>query len=434
MSKKILLFTTQLWPTAALLADGLNRAGLSVAALRPGAHPLRSLRSLTYQQNYQHLQRHALISKALAESGADYIFPCDDVAVSVLHQHHARLKDTGGPANELATLEASLGDPRHYDVLERKSAFVAEANKIGIGTPESSAIASADELTRLTARVSWPMVLKSDGWWGGRGTCIVHSQEEALRAYDELVGASSLFSALKDAGRASSLMPFFSRNSDARRTIVLQAFKPGCALNRAVLCDSGRVIAGHTFEAVQSFPGNGAATVVRLREAPAIDAAVERLVQHFGISGFAGFDFIYDEASDEAWLLEVNPRVTSACYTAPKGARSLAHVLAEHLAEPQRPYLKPLRAPAAALEQLIALFPQEIERDASSRFLTSADHQVPWHEPDFVRSCIELATRQNIYRKSADVLKGLLGRCAQAQKLGVIDGELGERRVASARH
>ena len=40
---RALLFTTERWPTAALLAHALVKAGFAVAALCPAGHPVRSV-------------------------------------------------------------------------------------------------------------------------------------------------------------------------------------------------------------------------------------------------------------------------------------------------------------------------------------------------------------------------------------------------------
>lgn len=409
MSAKVLLFTTQLWPTAAMLGDALQRAGLSVSALRPGAHPLRALRGLEQQIGYQHPSRHRLLSSAIQETGAQLVIPCDDLAVAVLHEHHELLRTKENRQGELRILERSLGAPTHFEVLRKKSAFVQAAAEAGICVPETILIKSREHLKELAGKACWPKVIKGDGWWSGRGTIVVHSPEEALRAYDEVLRARTLLTAFKDAGRAGSLVPLYCQSTAARGAVTLQAFAPGRALNRAVYCEKGQVIAGLSFEALESFPGNGAATVVRLRDVPQIDEMVARCVELFGLSGFAGFDFMYDEASGQAYLLEVNPRATSACYTAPAGVQPLAQIVAEHLLA-RTADKRQLRIPTDALEQLIALFPQEIERDAQSPYLSLASHQVPWHQPDLVRDCVAQATRQNLYRKSARVLKSLLSR------------------------
>jgi hypothetical protein len=43
--------------------------------------------------------------------------------------------------------------------------------------------------------------------------------------------------------------------------------------------------------------------------------------------------------------------------------------------------------------ETIALFPQEWGRDPKSEFLQSAYHDVPWEEPELIRSCVRKAKR-----------------------------------------
>jgi hypothetical protein len=154
------------------------------------------------------------------------------------------------------------------------------------------------------------------------------------------------------------------------------------------------VIAGRTFEAIETMPGNGHATVVRTRHIPVVDRAAEQAAAMLGLSGLAGFDFIYDEASGKAYLLEMNPRATSGCYAAPKATPPLARTLADFLIHADGPDKAPFSAePVIVPEALIVLFPHEIERDPRSAYLDTADHVAPTHDLKLVDACLRHARR-----------------------------------------
>jgi hypothetical protein len=399
---RVLLFTTQRWPTAALLADALATSGFKVGALCPPGHPLRAVGQLAHVLAYRHPMRFSLLAKAIAAMRPGLIVPCDDDAVGVIHAYHAHLRaqPDAGPAIEV--IEKSLGDPRHYELLRAKSAFIRFAADHGIPTPATTVIASRADLAAALATASFPLVLKADGWSGGRGTRVAHDAGEALEAFDALTRSRRWGAAVKDALREGSVLPVYRRLRSEGQVVTLQAFAPGRPVNRAVICSQGKVLAGRTFEAVETMPNNGNATVVRPRQIAEIDAAVERCVALLGLSGVVGFDFMYDEVAGAAYLLEVNPRATSACYTAPKGEPNLTGALFAAVTGrpvPQR------RSSDANPPPLIALFPQEFERDPHSAYLRNAESQQPLDRPELIEACLAAAARRTLYARLVEAIK-----------------------------
>jgi hypothetical protein len=393
---RILLLTTERWPMAALLAHALMDAGFAVWALCPKDHPMRVLDELAGAPVYDHLRRHAQLRRVVTRLAPDLVIPCDDLAVAVLHEHHALCHGGARGVACGALIERSLGDPDQYGLLRRKSAFIRLAAEHGVRTPATVVIESAADLSRRLVDATFPLVVKADGWSGGRGTRIVRSADEALAAHASLSRPISWISAIKDSLREGASLPLVQRARAVCPTVTLQAFAAGAPVNRAVVCHGGAVIAGRTFEAVQTMPNNGNATVVRPRHIPQIDAAVERCVALLGLSGLAGFDFMYNEATGAAYLLEVNPRATSACYTALQGEPDLADALFA-AATGSAAFNEPIgNWPDTAL---IALFPQETERDPQSPYLQNAHQQAPLDRPDLVRACLAQAIRQTTYAR-----------------------------------
>jgi hypothetical protein len=405
---RLLLFTTERWPTAALLAQALADAGFEVAALCPPGHPLRAVKGLIAAPAYRHLRRHAQLADLIAALGPVGIVPCDDGAVAILHDHHARCKSglVARPGAEL--IEQSLGDPAHYALLEHKSAFVRLAAEHGLQTPQTVVIESRAGLVARLATTGFPVVVKADGWSGGRGTRIAQTVDEALAAFDSLSRPLSWTSALRDALYDGAMTPLYHRAEHAPAVVTLQAFAPGVPVNRAVICRGGKVVAGRTFEAVQTMPNNGNATVVRPCRIPQVEVAVERCVALLGLSGVAGFDFIYDEGADAAYLLEVNPRATSACYTAPAGEANLAAAFFAAMAGGSAPDL----TVGEEKEPLIALFPQEFERDPASQYLLDAEQQTPVDRPDLVEACRSQAASRSPYARLLDAVRAMRARRA----------------------
>jgi hypothetical protein len=401
-SPRVMLLTTQRWPTAALLANALIDAGFAVSALCPAGHPMRAVCGLATAPAYWHPRRHAGLARVLATTNPDLIVPCDDDAVSVLHEHHARRRADPRAGAAIELIEKSLGDPRNHELLRAKSAFVRLAADHGVRTPATAVLADlADLQTRLTG-TTFPVVVKADGWSGGRGTRIARDAAEAVAAFETLSRPLGWASAAKDSLREGSVLPLYRRLKNERPVVTLQAFAPGRPVNRAVICNQGKVLAGRTFEAVETMPNNGNATVVRPRQIAEIDTAVERCVALLGLSGVAGFDFMYDEATGAAYLLEVNPRATSACYTAPKGEPKLTEAL--FAAVTGRPVPRG-RTSDANPSSLIALFPQEFERDPHSAYLRNAESQAPLDRPELIEACLASAARRTLYARLVEAIK-----------------------------
>ena len=383
---RVLLFSCQTWPTAALFADALIQFGVEVGALRPGGNPIAALDAVAFQQRYSHPFRHAALTKAVAALQPDLIVPCDDDAVAVLHEHRALCLRQAGAEARVALIEASLGDPAMYETVLDKSRFIALARDHGIATPQSVVLRDEADFRRSVAQGPWPKVVKVERWSGGRGVRIVHNADEAAQARRDFAAARSALTMVKDAIRDGSTMPLYRQSLLGDPVVTVQAFAPGAPVNRAVICHEGRVLAGRTFETIQSLSATGHSTVVRVRHLPAVNEAVARCVALLGLSGVAGFDFMYDERDGGLALLEVNPRVTAALYAAPTGWPPLAKALADRLSG------RPIDDPEPALpERAIALFPQEFERDPNSAYLTEADYAPPHHAPALVEACLQQA-------------------------------------------
>jgi hypothetical protein len=110
---------------------------------------------------------------------------------------------------------------------------------------------------------------------------------------------------------------------------------------------------------------------------------VEKLVSSLGVSGLCGFDFMIEDSTEHAYLIEMNPRSTQICHMPLGAGRDLPAALhailtGESLHE----------APSVTDGDIIALFPQEWQQNPASEFLHTAYHDVPWSETELVRACI----------------------------------------------
>jgi hypothetical protein len=146
-----------------------------------------------------------------------------------------------------------------------------------------------------------------------------------------------------------------------------------------------------------------------------MSTAVEEIVGRLRLSGLVGFDFLIEEQSGDAYLIEMNLRAPQMGHLQLGSGRDLPGALRAVLAgEAVR------EAPGVTENRIIALFPQEWQRDPASRYLRTAYHDVPWEEPDLVRACMEetvvqrfwceMSSRMSSTRAQAGKVAARLGR------------------------
>jgi hypothetical protein len=205
-----------------------------------------------------------------------------------------------------------------------------------------------------------------------------------------------------------------------RRTISLQEYIAGRPSNRAVICWKGKVLAGISVEAVEETWECGPSSLVRLIDHAEMTMVCEHMVKRLHLSGFVGFDFILDSAN-RAWILEMNPRVTQISHFFLADGTNLARSLYTQM----KGQLPPLKV-APINRGLIALFPNEIIRSPSSNYLLSCQHDVPWEEPELVRSVLNWALRRGIGGRARTLLEYYFPPVVSVLvRLGLIDGRTG---------
>ena len=191
---------------------------------------------------------------------------------------------------------------------------MAFAKGEGLCIPDTMLIKDASDLADRLETSNFPQVLKLDSTSSGLGVRIVNNEDQAKRAYRELVTMFGWPRASKRALKELSFRPFVCRWKGQIPNITLQQFIPGAPANRAVLCWHGEVLAGLSVEAVKTAHATGPATVVRILDNAEMVETTRHVVQCLGLSGFFGFDFILEEPSGRPFLIEMNPRPTSICH------------------------------------------------------------------------------------------------------------------------
>jgi hypothetical protein len=148
-----------------------------------------------------------------------------------------------------------------------------------------------------------------------------------------------------------------------------------------VACWQGEVLASTSAVALETAKEFGAATIIRLISHPEMEAVAARLVHRLGISGFCGIDFVLEEGSGRAFMIELNPRATQLGHLPCGPTGSLVSVFLARLRGETAPVVK---GPRIAEQGTVAFFPQAWLASTDSPLLASAYPDVPWQDPALV--------------------------------------------------
>ena len=363
----------------------LANAGFTVDAVCPSGHPLSKTGAPRQTHAYNGLRALASIETAIAAANPDLLIPCDDLATRQLHEIHQRGQNNGDAGRAIGKLiERSLGTPESFPVVYARAAFIEMAQAEGIRVPRTALIQNRSELQAWIARVGLPVVLKSNGSSGGEGVRIVQTAEDAIRAFRRLQAPPRLAQGVKRAlvDRDKTLIwPSILRS---RWVVNAQEFIAGREATSLIACWNGTVLASLHFEVVHKQSSSGPATVLRLIDNAEMANATQKMAQRLGLCGLHGFDFMLEQSTGNAYLIEINPRTTQVGHLTLGNGRDLPAALYAAVSGQAV-------QPAARLTEkdTVALFPGEWTRNPESTFLRSGYHDVPWEEPDLVRAGLE---------------------------------------------
>jgi ATP-grasp domain len=412
-----LVLAVQDWPLTAFLAIGLRRAGFAVSGLCPRHHALRHTDSVDRCFRFSASRPWASLRTAIRACEPAILVPGDDQSAYAIYELNARCRGESGDeaAAIVALIERSLGNPDSFPVARSKSAFIRVARECGVAIPETQEIEGLAALRKHCEATKPPFVLKQDGTFGGLGVIVAQSRQEAEKALKRLKVRRVV-----NAGRELALKfnhrPLLAAFTAPPPMISVQQYIEGRPANRAVLCWRGRVLAGATVRTLEADPfPNGPATAVEFIREPEIDRAVESLVARLGLSGFCGFDFMLASDAGRPFLLELNPRATSASWLGTARGSDLCAALFRALASGGADAL-----PGAVVGteeetagEKAALFPQEWMRSPTSSHLATAYHRVPWQDRQLVSFLARCA-----YAGEGSKRPGFLSRLARRVVLG----------------
>jgi hypothetical protein len=376
----VLIASTTWWAFPARIAMACAARGMDIAALCGPGHPLLKTAATARNFTYGALTPLRALQRAITASGACLVVPCDERARAHLHRLHGRTTDQA----VRRVIENSLGDPGFFPVLEDRTALIACARDLGIAAPETLRVDSPQALEDAIGRLGLPSVLKVDGTWGGFGVCVVHTRAEARDTWARLSRRLSFARAAKRLlvdRDAHHLRPWFEH---AAPKLCLQRFQQGRPANSISACLDGEILGTVCAESLVLQRPHGASSVVRIIDGTQMADAAAKLAKHLKLSGVFGLDFLIDETTGRAYLVEMNARATPLTHLA-FGAGSdligaIGHIAGlPAMADPER----------VTDRDVIAYFPQAWHSAPASPWLQQGFHDVPWEDPGLLRELLK---------------------------------------------
>ncbi|HVX77223.1 MAG TPA: ATP-grasp domain-containing protein [Bradyrhizobium sp.] len=398
---KVLIVATDVWPTAARISISLAQVGFRVATVSPARGLVRKIKAVTDHYTYSPWDGSGSIAAAIRAWRPELLVCTDDQAVKHLHDLHgtaSRLLDVDS-RSLMQLIETSLGNPKWFHAAEQKSVFMTIASQAGVRCPRTWVISDDDDAS-LPERAPYPILVKADGTCGGKG---VRAVENECQAQDAIVELSLPINWPDRVKRSIAKSIAISGIRWKRhRTICLQQQISGRPANRAVACHQGNVLAGISVEALETQHRFGPASIVRVIEHPEMAAIAKTMVERLQLSGLVGFDFILDSRNN-AWLIEMNPRVTPICHLhLADGTNLPAEVFSKMTAQSVAP------KPPIVSSDTVVLFPgglwQSNRSSGLSSLYLSSFHDVPWDEPELTRACINYKQRKGLRRHASKLL------------------------------
>jgi len=289
-------------------------------------------------------------------------------------------------------IEFSLGSPESHPIVTSRYDLLQIAGDEGIRVPAMRLLNVAGDFNHWKEEQKFPWVLKADGTFGGRGVRVADSLEQAEQYFLELRRTYTIKRALKRwiVNRdAFWLRPCWNRS---KPPVIVQSYIHGRPANCAVVCWQGRLLAGIAVEVVSAQGTTGPATVVRVVDNSEMIHPAEKIAHKLGLSGFFGLDFMIEDGSGAAYLIEMNPRCTPLSHLHLGGGRDMVAALWA-----QASGCPLLEKPPITEREMIAYFPNAWSDGAEG--LKDCFEDVPRGEPELVQALLrDRSNRYPIFR------------------------------------
>lgn len=198
--------------------------------------------------------------------------------IFIISKHLNRLEQTGTiiPISDFETLRK----------VHLKNELMNLAKQLNIPTPLTLQPQNLEDARNFAKCVKFPIVVKMLNTNSSKGVFYCHSIETLVKKFEELSN-----------GLSQNQYP------------ILQEYVSGEGYGVSLLLNRGktRAVFAHKRLREKTFTGGTSSKRISIRN-QALEKHSTRLLESIGFHGVAMVEFKYDEKSNKAWLLEVNPR------------------------------------------------------------------------------------------------------------------------------
>jgi hypothetical protein len=382
----ILIVSSTASDTGVRVAKAFADTGCSVTVLCSSVHVSRVVPGLRILSVKRSRSLRWSILNALRTVQPDAVIPCDDGSAEELHAVYEAHPEWR------AILRKSLGEPTAFTSLDSRAGLLQALSETpDVPLPRWHPIDSRKHLHDWLASsdLSQPWVLKQESTGGGTGVRIVRGHAAAEIAHAELVNRRRLAIRIK----RQIIDLIFGLNTyrfaKPREQMVAQQYIAGRAANVAMFCCNGEILASVEVEVLSRFSEVSPSAAVRRIHHEGMHQAAVAVARKLGLSGFHGVDFILEHGTDQAFLLELNPRVTPTSHFAFDADHDLIAAAAKAWGFEYKE--------RAFLPDTVALFPRQLFVDPSSVYLKTAYVDIPNDCPALTARLVSRASNNDIY-------------------------------------
>ena len=383
---RVLYISTEMWLSTARQAMALASLGCDVLLLAPPSHPALVTGTVSEFHRLDPIRPVRCIRQTLLQTRPDVLIPADERAVIHLQELwlQCETKQSADCKVIIELLLASVGSREAFFAARSRMHILELAQKEQIAIPQTVCVDREVDLEPAVQQLGLPLVLKADMTSGGDGVHIVRNLGEAHRSWRKLHNPPNLVRVIRRGvlfKNWSHLRSWVKREALA---ITAQKFVEGGSERTSMaVCHKGRVLASACLEVAKTWQERGPSSVLRILHDPVMETAIARLAARLNLSGFCGFDFMVT-ADGEPLLIEMNPRPTQTAHLALGAGRDLMAAFVRGMLG-----RKIEDRPAITAGDTVALFPQELIRDAESEYVSTAHHDVPWESPELMQRALK---------------------------------------------
>ena len=377
MSASVLLLSSAThWFAQARMPSCLARAGFEVSILAPRgslAEKSRFVKNIgPIAENTTATQWTQAFAEMVNATSPDLVLPCDDTSFRLMQMLVYSPPAHLPPAQRhdlVAPVTASLGNPAFYRMSVDKTLLSPAAERLGVRVPPHRLVAEPREAEAFAAEHGYPLVLKRGHSTAGEGVAICSDPAQIAQAFAKLTQGDP--TGIPDAQGAH---------------LLAQANIPGKIRYYAGVAWKGELVSGM---AVEKLAGEhkGPSSVSRYFRSDELRNFSARLARGFEMSGIFAPEFAIDARTGEAYLLELNRRMTHGTH---RGAAMDVDAGAALFAAVTGTPATTRADLDEGEEHLCVHFPQEWVRDPESHWLTDHAVDVPWDEPELLEAMVAL--------------------------------------------